>query len=67
MTKDMKKMLKPFITAGWAIDSQKKHYKWKHPMFAGSITTSCTPSDRNAVKMMVKDFTKASKAAGIEF
>ena len=55
MTKELKKLMKK---NDFEVIRNKKHIVWKHKENGALVTTSSTPSNKNAIKMIMKDIRK---------
>jgi hypothetical protein len=50
---------------GWTVTQGRKHYRLTHPNGA-VVTTSVTPSDRNAPKRIAADLRRVERAAAAD-
>ena len=55
MPKELKKLMKK---NHFSIIRQKKHIVWSHNVTGALVTTSSTPSNQNAIRMIMKDIKK---------
>ena len=42
------------------VKGKGKHIKWRHSVTRVIVHTACTPSDRNAIKNIKRDFKRAA-------
>ena len=54
---DIKKLAKKYNME--LVKRKGKHIKWVHLVTGKIVRTACTPSDRNAIKNIKRDFKKA--------
>lgn len=59
--KEIREIIRDLKRKGWEVVQGRKHYKAKHRL-GGIVSFSVTPSDRMAVKNILRDIEKLEKS-----